>query len=108
MRTVRLIRLIRPIRHMKVLLINKFNYLKGGAERVFFDTADLLRSEGHDVAVFSMHHPKNIYSEYSNYFVSFMESEQVNIFQGLKLWLRAVYSFEAARKVKILLDDFKP
>ncbi len=55
---------------MKILLINKFHYLEGGAERSYFDTADILKSHGHDLAFFSMKHPKNKPSRWSKYFVS--------------------------------------
>lgn len=34
---------------MKILMINSFNYLRGGGERCFFDWSDLLRSHGHEV-----------------------------------------------------------
>lgn len=34
---------------MKVLLINKYFYLRGGAETVFFKTISLLKSKGHEV-----------------------------------------------------------
>ena len=31
---------------MKILMVNKFFYLKSGSERVFFDEANLLKKEG--------------------------------------------------------------
>lgn len=37
---------------MKILLINKFHYLRGGAERVYFNTAKVLSEHGHDLAFF--------------------------------------------------------
>ena len=38
---------------MKVLLINNFHYRKGGSETVYFNTAELLRRNGHEVRFFS-------------------------------------------------------
>ena len=54
---------------MRVLLINKYHYLRGGAERSYFDTAELLASHGHEVAFFSMKHPENLPTEWSKYFI---------------------------------------
>ena len=54
---------------MKILLINKFFYVKGGAERVFFETARLLKEKGHELMFFSMAHPLNMPTPYSKYFV---------------------------------------
>ena len=55
---------------MRILEINKFFYRRGGAEVVFFDTINGLRTRGHEVSEFSMTHPKNLPSDYSAYFAS--------------------------------------
>ena len=39
---------------MKVLLINKYHFLKGGAERVYLDTKKVLEDNGHNVICFSI------------------------------------------------------
>ena len=44
---------------MRILLVNKYFYRKGGAETYFFALAEGLRALGHDVAFFSMQHPNN-------------------------------------------------
>ena len=44
---------------MKILEINKFNYVSGGADRHFLDVTALLKSKGHQVAIFSMHNKAN-------------------------------------------------
>ena len=43
---------------MKILLVNKFHYLKGGSEKYYFDLAKLLQEHGHEVAFFSMQDEK--------------------------------------------------
>lgn len=55
---------------MKVLLINNFFYRKGGSETVFFNTAELLRNNGHDVVFFSIEDEKNTHINNHEYFVS--------------------------------------
>ncbi len=55
---------------MRILLVNKFFYHKGGAETYFFALAEGLQALGHEVAFFSMQHPENEPSYWSKYFVS--------------------------------------
>ncbi len=94
---------------MKILLINKFYYLKGGAERHFFELKEMLERHGHEVVVFSMQDEKNIPSPYSKYFVSEVNFENVALnWQGLRTAGRMLYSFEARRKISQLLDAEKP
>ena len=44
---------------MKVLQVNNYAYLKGGSEKVMFETIDVLRKKGHQVCTFSMADEKN-------------------------------------------------
>lgn len=37
---------------MRILLVNKFHYLKGGSEKYYFKLAKLLREKGHQIAFF--------------------------------------------------------
>lgn len=94
---------------MKVLLVNKFYFVKGGAEKHFFDIKELLEKNGHQVVVFSMQHEKNKPSPYSKYFVSKVNFENVRFDkEGLRTAGRMLYSFEAARKLSKLIKDEKP
>ena len=45
---------------MKILLVNKYGYLKGGSETVFFTTLELLRQANHEVTVVTIADPKNV------------------------------------------------
>ncbi|KKP79455.1 MAG: hypothetical protein A2271_04230 [Candidatus Moranbacteria bacterium RIFOXYA12_FULL_35_19] len=93
---------------MKILEINKFNYLRRGAEKHYLDVIALLKSHSHQVAVFSMKHPNNIPSVWEKYFVSNVGfGEKDSVFSKLKGLFR-IYSFEAKIKIRKLLDDFKP
>ena len=55
---------------MRILLVNKYFYRKGGAETYFFALAEGLKALGHEVAFFAMQHPNNEPSYWSKYFVS--------------------------------------
>ena len=44
---------------MKVLLIDVYNYNKGGAETVCFNTGDMLEQNGHEVTYFTLKWKQN-------------------------------------------------
>lgn len=89
---------------MKILMVNKFHYLKGGSEKYYFELAELLREHGHEVAFFSMKDEKNIKTDCKEYFV-----EPIDLNTGSKLKaLDVVYSKENKKKMEETLDEFKP
>ncbi len=93
---------------MRILLANKYFFLKGGAENFFFQTARLLESRGHSVIFFSMQGARNFPISYSRYFVSSVEYDKPSISQRIKATGRLLYSWEARSKIKRLLQDHKP
>jgi glycosyltransferase involved in cell wall biosynthesis len=97
---------------MKVLLVSNFYYNRGGDCTYMFSLKKLLESKGHKVIVFSMNHPQNFDSEYSKYFVSYInydeEVKNINISTGFEVLSRAVYSLEAKKKIEHLVEDEMP
>ncbi|MFA5410655.1 MAG: glycosyltransferase family 4 protein [Candidatus Omnitrophota bacterium] len=93
---------------MKILLVNKFFYLKGGAEFVFFETAKLLKNKGHQIMFFSMDHPRNLKSEYGKYFVSNIDYGRKGIKNIIFSSLRLLYSMQAKRRIEELISIEKP
>ena len=93
---------------VKILEINKFNYLRRGAEKHYLDVVALLKAKGHEVAVFSMDNPKNDFSPWKKYFVSYAGFEKNDPWQKKLKGLFRIYSFEAKRKIAKMLDDFQP
>ncbi|MEF9427280.1 MAG: glycosyltransferase family 4 protein [Candidatus Mariimomonas ferrooxydans] len=97
---------------MKILLVNNFFYNRGGDCTYFFALKNLLEKKGHNVIVFSMHHPKNLASEYSKYFVSYINYEEEirhkDILSGIKVLNRTIYSREAKKKIEKLIKKEKP
>ncbi len=94
---------------MKILLINKFYFLKGGAERYLFSLQDLLDGNGHETIPFAMSHPNNVKTPYSKYFVSQVDLEKPTLsWNGLRAAGRVIYSFEAERKLRALIRAAKP
>lgn len=90
---------------MKVLMINKFFFLKGGAERVMFDTIEVLEKNGHTVIPFSTKHEKNIQTPYAEFFVDYVDfSKTEGVIKGLK----NLYSFKTQKNLEALIRQEKP
>lgn len=94
---------------MKILMVNKFFYIKGGSETYYFALKRLLEAQGHTVIDFSMQDEKNFSSKYSKYFV---ENVNYNSAGGLQKQLKAgfniVYSKEAKKKFEQLVIATRP
>lgn len=93
---------------MKILFANKYFYLKGGAEHVFFDSAKLLENSGHKIVFFSMHHPKNLSSAYEKHFVLNVDYEKGSIKNKIDSSVKLLYSLEVKRKAEELIKEEKP
>ncbi len=94
---------------MKILLVNKFHYIKGGSETYYFGLADLLRSHGHAVIFFSMKDEKNFPCEQEEYFVDNVDfNAPMSKLAVLKAAWKMLYSKEAKKKFDMLLTDEKP
>lgn len=94
---------------MRILLVNKYFYRKGGAETYFFALAEGLKALGHEVAFFSMKHPNNEPSRWNTYFVSEKDYVgEISAFKKVQEASTLIYSFEAKRKFEALLEEFKP
>lgn len=93
---------------MKIILAHKFFYLKGGAEKFFFETGRLLESQGHEVAYFSTQDEQNDVSEWSKYFPSAPSYRDGGVLARGSALAKIVYSFEAKKKFRELVEDFEP
>lgn len=94
---------------MKILLVNKYYYVRGGSETYFFALAESLKKAGHEVIFFAMQDEKNLPCEQSKYFVKNIDfNKKNNIFTKIKLAFKMVYSREAKKKFEKLVKDEKP
>lgn len=97
---------------MKILMIDKYFFIKGGAERYYFELKDILESHGHQVIPFSMTHPRNFKTPFAGYFVRNIDYNPVTFFQKILVAFRSagriVYSFHAKRRLKALIRVTKP
>lgn len=94
---------------MKVLLINKFHYYRGGTETYHFCLDELLRFHGHEVIHFAMQDERNMPSPTSDYFVSNVDYNSTKGFvDKLSAVRNMFYSKEAYKKMKALLEKEHP
>ena len=92
---------------MKILLVNKFLYPKGGAETYVFKLGETLQKMGHEVEYFGLENEKNIVGNNAGSYVSHMDFGE-GIKKNLKAPLRIIYSSEARKKIRRVLDSFQP
>jgi glycosyltransferase involved in cell wall biosynthesis len=102
-----------PKKNLKVAIVNKFFYAKGGAETVAFEEARMLEQAGHEVGFFSMRHSLNPPGyKYDKYFVDYMEFSNVgkeySLWQKFKLAKKFIYNQQAATNFQNFIDDFHP
>ena len=95
---------------MKILYCNKYNFAFSGTEVYLFEAMELMRAQGHEVALFSMADPRGNPSRYDRYFVPHVEFK--NRHQGIvkqgKLAAHAIYSTEARERLRRVIEEFRP
>lgn len=92
---------------MKILLVNKFLYPRGGAESYMLALGDYLASHGHEVQYFGMADEKNTVGNRIGAYTRNMDFHAKRAARFLYPF-RIIYSFEAKRKIGRVLDDMKP
>ena len=93
-------------KNMKILLVNKFWYQRGGAEKMVLLTKELLENAGHQVEIFGMNHPQNLFS--NKYFVDFVDYKKIGFLGKIKFGARTIFNRQAKNNMAKLLTDFKP
>lgn len=93
---------------MKIIQINKFNYLRGGAEKYFLELSERLTQAGHEVAKFCMTDRRNLKDTWSGYWLSRIDFERPALLDKLRAPERIIYSRAAKRSLAKLIKDFQP
>lgn len=93
---------------MKILIINKFLYPNGGSETYIFKLGEYLISQGHEVQYFGMEHEKRCVRNAVNSYTSNMDFHGGNRISKLLYPIKTIYSREARKKIRYVLDDFRP
>src|SRR6202050_3092335 len=94
---------------MRILFCNKYNYAFSGTEVYLFEAMELMRSRGHDVALFSMPEPRGQSTPYDHHFIPHIDfKKRSGWFHKVGLAGRAIYSFEARRRIRGMIAEFRP
>lgn len=94
---------------MKIILVNKFHYLKGGSETYYFGLAEGLKALGHEVHFFAMEGPDNVPCEDEDLFVSSKDYNGPTSFaQKINAAASLIYSKEAKHKFQALCERVQP
>ena len=93
---------------MKILMVNKFLYPNGGSETYIFKLGKYLISKGHEVQYFGMDHEERCVGNHVGAYTSNMNFHGGSKLSKLTYPIKTIYSTEARRKIRMVLDDFRP
>ena len=94
---------------MRILFCNKYNYPFSGTEVYLFEAMELLRSKGHETALFSMADPRGQPTPYDRHFMPHTNFKKPNgWFHKVRLFAQAIYSREAQRRIRAMIAEFQP
>ena len=93
---------------MRVLMINKFLYPNGGSETYMFKLGDYFASIGHQVEYFGMEHQGRCVGNRVNAYTTDMDFHSGSKLSKLIYPIKTIYSSEARKKIRLVLDDFQP
>ena len=92
---------------MKILLVNKFLYPKGGAETYTLKLGEMLRSRGNAVQYFGLANEKNTVGNHAGAYAADLDFS-AGMLKNLHAPLRIIYNGPARRKIRAVLEDFQP
>lgn len=92
---------------MKILMVNKFLYPRGGSESYMLYLGEYFKKIGHEVEYFGMYDENNTVGNSADKYTQNMDFHSRGIGRFLYPF-KIIYSFEAKRKIMQVIDDFKP
>ena len=92
---------------MKILMVNKFLYPRGGSESYMLYLGEHFKKLGHQVEYFGMYDEKNTVGNSLGMYTQNMDFHSKGISRFLYPF-KIIFSFEAKKKIMRVIDDFKP
>ena len=89
-------------------MVNKFLHPNGGSETYIFKLGAYLQSQGHEVQYFGMEHEGRSVGNRVNAYTSNMDFHGGSKLSKLLYPIKTIYSAEARKKIRLVLDDFQP
>lgn len=93
--------------YMKILIVNKFLYRRGGAESYILDLAGELLKQGHEVQFFGMHDQHNEVGNRAGAYTSNVDFHEKRL-SAVLYPFKIIYSIEARNKIRAVIEDFNP
>jgi glycosyltransferase involved in cell wall biosynthesis len=94
---------------MRILYCNKYNYPFSGTEVYLFELMELMRAQGHEVALFSMADPRGEPTPYDQHFVPHIDFKaKAGWWQQARQAGHAIYSTDARRRMRAMIMEFRP
>ena len=94
---------------MRILYCNKYNYPFSGTEVYLLELMDLMREQGHEVALFSMADPRGRGTLYDRHLARRIDfKEKTNWWQKAQDAGHMIYSTESRQKIAAMIDEFRP
>lgn len=100
----------------KILIVNKYHFLSGGAEKYFFKIMQALRQREIEPIPFSVNYSQTVSSPYQNYFIEpAVKNSKAKIVHMKPSWRdqlaiagKAIYNLDAKKAVRKLITEQKP
>lgn len=100
----------------KVLVVNKYHFISGGAERYFMKVMDAMRERDIEPIPFSVNYEKTLPSPYQKYFLEpVLKGGAAKIQLAKPSWKdqitlagNAIYNWEAKKAIRALARDHRP
>lgn len=92
---------------MKILMVNKFLHPNGGSETYIFQLGEELQKRGHEVQYFGMEHDGRVVGNHVEQYTTDMDFHTGKL-RKLLYPFKILYSFEAKRKLTVVLRDMQP
>ena len=94
---------------IRLLSVNNYHYVRGGAERIFIEQNRALRDAGYSVAEFCMSHPLNDNSHWESLFISNLEYNESDLFlTKIDKATRVIWNRESRKNISSLIRQFSP
>ena len=92
---------------MKILMVNKFLYSRGGCENYMLALGEHLEKLGHEVSYFGMYDTQNTVGNAAGKYTQNMDFHSTGFARFLYPF-KIIYSIEARKKLIQVIDHFKP
>jgi len=94
---------------MRILYCNKYNHPFSGTEVYLFELMELMRAQGHEVALFSMSDPLGQPTPYDRHFVPHIDFKaSVGWWRKAQRAGHAIYSVQARWRIRAMIREYRP